>query len=351
MDKRFIGKICPYCKTPFIEGDEIVTCSVCDMPHHLSCWQENDGCTTFGCSGEMTETTENMESQSRSDDIGATNDAEHHSVNSEERQPTENVQNPHCEDMSSYVKGDTQKDCETTTTEIHAKSERISNSDTQNGRKNKFCKFCGGRIDPQSKKCLSCGRQFFRFHGKAVLIVSIALVIIALAGLNAFQYIIHCKSIESYTTEITDLQQQVNTKDAIISNLDQQIETKDATISAQKNKITRLEEKAENYDDICSSMSGGNIGYASSNFKTSESIIVLRKSEVDRKFTLTANWSNGGNVSVSYSSFAASVSFDNHSWYTSTTMTIKPAFEGVTVVTFSNDVNSSTFKVLIIVTE
>lgn len=56
MDKRFQGKTCPFCKTPFEEDDVIVVCSVCEMPHHLSCWQENNGCTTFGCTGTIKET-------------------------------------------------------------------------------------------------------------------------------------------------------------------------------------------------------------------------------------------------------------------------------------------------------
>lgn len=50
---EYIGKVCPYCKTPFIESDEIVVCSICDMPHHKDCWIENQGCTTFGCMGTI----------------------------------------------------------------------------------------------------------------------------------------------------------------------------------------------------------------------------------------------------------------------------------------------------------
>lgn len=49
----FIGKKCPYCKTEFKEGDDIVVCSVCEMPHHKECWMENKACTTFGCSGTI----------------------------------------------------------------------------------------------------------------------------------------------------------------------------------------------------------------------------------------------------------------------------------------------------------
>ena len=49
----YIGKICPYCKTPLTEEDDIVVCSVCEMPHHKDCWIENAACTTFGCTGSM----------------------------------------------------------------------------------------------------------------------------------------------------------------------------------------------------------------------------------------------------------------------------------------------------------
>lgn len=49
----YTGKICPFCKTEFKPGDEIVVCSACDMPHHKDCWIENQGCTTFGCLGTI----------------------------------------------------------------------------------------------------------------------------------------------------------------------------------------------------------------------------------------------------------------------------------------------------------
>lgn len=50
---NYIGKTCPFCKTEFQEGDDIVICSSCDMPHHKACWIENQGCTTFGCMGTI----------------------------------------------------------------------------------------------------------------------------------------------------------------------------------------------------------------------------------------------------------------------------------------------------------
>ncbi len=50
---EYIGKICPYCKCELTENDDIVVCSVCDMPHHKECWIENQSCTTFGCLGSI----------------------------------------------------------------------------------------------------------------------------------------------------------------------------------------------------------------------------------------------------------------------------------------------------------
>ena len=45
-----IGKICPYCKTEIKEGEAVKVCPSCGIAHHESCWEENRGCTTFGCS-------------------------------------------------------------------------------------------------------------------------------------------------------------------------------------------------------------------------------------------------------------------------------------------------------------
>ncbi len=45
-----IGKICPFCKTEITEADAVKVCPACGIPHHEGCWEENHGCTTFGCS-------------------------------------------------------------------------------------------------------------------------------------------------------------------------------------------------------------------------------------------------------------------------------------------------------------
>ncbi len=42
--------ICPYCRSEVTpETGEAVTCAACGTPHHRECYEENGGCTLFGC--------------------------------------------------------------------------------------------------------------------------------------------------------------------------------------------------------------------------------------------------------------------------------------------------------------
>ena len=51
----YIGKVCPFCKTEIKEGEEVKICPACGVSHHTSCWEENKGCATFGCSRQNCE--------------------------------------------------------------------------------------------------------------------------------------------------------------------------------------------------------------------------------------------------------------------------------------------------------
>lgn len=41
---RFTGKLCPVCKTAFIEGDDVVVCPDCGTPHHRDCYKAIGHC-------------------------------------------------------------------------------------------------------------------------------------------------------------------------------------------------------------------------------------------------------------------------------------------------------------------
>jgi hypothetical protein len=49
INSNVIGKTCPYCQTPIKPGIPVVICPECKIPHHKECWEENVGCTTYGC--------------------------------------------------------------------------------------------------------------------------------------------------------------------------------------------------------------------------------------------------------------------------------------------------------------
>lgn len=41
--------LCPFCQTTIKKSADTIICSVCRTPHHQECWDENGGCTTYGC--------------------------------------------------------------------------------------------------------------------------------------------------------------------------------------------------------------------------------------------------------------------------------------------------------------
>ncbi len=42
---------CPYCRMTLEEAEgQITICPGCETPHHTDCFEENGGCTVFGCS-------------------------------------------------------------------------------------------------------------------------------------------------------------------------------------------------------------------------------------------------------------------------------------------------------------
>lgn len=187
-----------------------------------------------------------------------------------------------------------------------------------------------------------------------VLAICLAVLLLVSGGLNIYQYMsaqANVAKVSEMSGTIADQAGQIESLNSTISDKDTQIKNKSTEITNLKNKVSSLENDAENYDTLISAIKYGNLGYASSNFQSSESVIVVGRNEKNRKFTLTAHWSNGGNVSVDYDTYlpAAYVDFDQNSWSTSTKMTIEPRHSGITVVTFSNDVNRQTFDVIIIV--
>ncbi len=43
------GKTCSICQTVIVAGEHILYCPDCGLPFHHECWQENGGCSQYGC--------------------------------------------------------------------------------------------------------------------------------------------------------------------------------------------------------------------------------------------------------------------------------------------------------------
>lgn len=110
-------------------------------------------------------------------------------------------------------------------------------------------------------------------------------------------------------------------------------------------------EKAELYDAIAAYTRGTNPGGASKIFKVSEPVIVMRTTDAPRTFTLTTDFYAGAIVEQSSNGDAATIAFTESSWGSTTPMTVTPNHVGTTVATFTNDYNTQVFTMLVIVVE
>ena len=50
-DASIAGKLCSICQTAVIAGEQVVSCPHCALPFHAECWNENQGCSAYGCKG------------------------------------------------------------------------------------------------------------------------------------------------------------------------------------------------------------------------------------------------------------------------------------------------------------
>lgn len=138
--------------------------------------------------------------------------------------------------------------------------------------------------------------------------------------------------------------------------------------SSEKTKADELDEKVVNllaatktgskitdkYKKLESALSFEDYGYSSESFKVNRGIIVLDKNEDRKEIILTANFNTYVEISTSYSGMSANVEFSEDTWYGTTTKLYVERAEGydtmgITTVTFSNNYDSQTFDVLIIV--
>lgn len=228
-----------------------------------------------------------------------------------------------------------------------------------------FCQYCGSKIIPNdveiallqhnttSSTCLADSKDNADFNSQQAdasvpvkkhfkagwFIATICLSILLLTSI-VYLFITEYNNAQ----KVEELNSTISDKNTLIKNMN-------ADLTALRKEVSSLEKQADNYNTIINTIKYRNLGYAADNFQSSEACIVVGLNEKNRQFTLTANWPNGGTVTTKYDKDfpSAYVHFDQDTWSKTTTLTIEPKRTGLTVVTFSNNVNSQTFNVIIIV--
>lgn len=110
--------------------------------------------------------------------------------------------------------------------------------------KHKFCKKCGAAIDPNTKKCSGCSKQYFNAK-RTVPIVLLSVLLIASIGLNVLQYLQGKEVSETVATQIAKIEKLE--KDA--SALKSTISTKNTKIRELEAKVDELEKEVDELND------------------------------------------------------------------------------------------------------
>lgn len=50
-----MAEVCPYCRAPILADELVKSCDGCSTRHHQDCYEENGGCTIFGCTSAPAE--------------------------------------------------------------------------------------------------------------------------------------------------------------------------------------------------------------------------------------------------------------------------------------------------------
>lgn len=118
---------------------------------------------------------------------------------------------------------------EETNTVVAEQKEKVYDLDEKKKEKKskvRFCKFCGGQIDAQTKKCSGCGKQYFKgikLNKFLITVLILSLVIISSVILNIVQMIetnelkddkeYYKQKTEEQQTQISKLNKEIREKE------------------------------------------------------------------------------------------------------------------------------------------
>lgn len=100
------------------------------------------------------------------------------------------------------------------------------------GIRQRYCKFCGGAIDIETKQCEKCGKQYFHFRvlKKCLLAAVQCLFVIALVSIIVVQYVQYKAAISSLTQKVEDLDMQIIRNNSEMRNLQNKLSDAEARL-------------------------------------------------------------------------------------------------------------------------
>ena len=261
-----------------------------------------------------------------------------------------------------------------------------------------FCAYCGGPVDRGTKRCQRCGKKE-KGSGKTAPIVILSVfcalfaagcVVLFLTGSGRGEQDDGSdKKISSLTAQVEEYEDQLDEKDDEIAALKKRLaNAENAGVSqnqgtdsgdsdALREEIASLREEAdalrgqaddlraenselqealdaladrsELFDELRIELDSPNVGYGSPDFFAAESVIVMKRTETDRSFHIYGK----KNTTYSFNEVGTSADCTWRGGWTGdwALVDIEPTGTGVTVVNFKNEMDSETFKVVIVVTD
>lgn len=229
---------------------------------------------------------------------------------------------------------------------------------THKVKKTEHCRACGADIDPRTKKCTACGKPSSRVQPAALALAAVSVLLVCSLAANLVQYGSAAKIRQELEQQLESSNAAIAARESDLLQLKNQLKSTEASRERFKalyeHAKTDLEEAQKDvhyFDLIHRFLTGSNAGYASDQFYASKSVLILSLTGEAQSFSLTTGFSGNGKYSLRTSNNSASVSFTEDSWHGSTTIRVAPRSTGATFITFSNNLNSQTFRVLVIVTD
>ena len=215
--------------------------------------------------------------------------------------------------------------------------------------------------------------------GKIIAVVLLCLLLAASIGLNAYQYLeskaaeeTHAAQLKAATaeadtlrqegdqlkTEMEQLKSEIDEHTKTIETLNNTVSTKEetilshvATISTLRSEKQELQKRADAFDRICSELRDANVGYSASNYFADTGVVIMAPWSTEQ-FTITADWSSAFTVTLLEEiGIVDAVWAEDWNGKTIEVFIDSQGTTGVDVITFTNDQDSKTFKVLVIVVE